>query len=252
MLPNDILQQLKEAYVSAIPGHLEEMESCILAMEEGKEYKDNFEALYRKAHSLKGSGGTYGFAIITSICHQMEDFISEALENQSSVPPQAFNNIFKYIDLLKDTQSLLLNSNDNFNDIEAELKHLKGDSLTHEINGILVGPNNMYSQICMQAFAQTNAHCTTIESGVAALQRLTHEHFDFIVTSKENVDLSGPALIAALKLNQRKDSKLKTILTTSNPSFRTCEEVKPDFIVLKDKEFSTSLLNTIEKIKKSR
>ena len=253
MSSEELLQQLKVTYISGIPAHLQEMEACILAMEDGNDYQENFEALYRKAHSLKGSGGTYGYPIITSACHQMEDFISDTLQDADNVAPHAFDNILKYIDILKDIQVLLLNKSDDFNGIEEQLRNLKGDLLPQEINGILVGPtNNMYTQFCTQVFSQANAHCTVVESGMEALQRLLHEHFDFLVTSRENVDLNGSALIAALKLNQGKGSELKTILTTSNPDLEICEAAKPDYIVLKNKSFDVSLLGTIEEIKKSR
>jgi len=252
MSTEDILLQLKETYLATLPNRIEEMEAKILAMEEGHAYRDNFESLYRNVHSLKGSGGTYGFNIITSICHQMEDYISEALSDANNIATLAFDNIFKYIDILKDTQVLLLTNSENFQGIEARLKDLKGNVQDHKINGMFVGQaNNMYSQICIQVFDEAHIHCTIVDSALGALQRSLHEHFDFIVTSKENIDLSGPALIAALKLNSRKGDKLKTIMTTSNPGHNTCEELKPDFIVLKNKSFDANLLKAIEEIKKS-
>ncbi|MDH5256731.1 MAG: Hpt domain-containing protein [Gammaproteobacteria bacterium] len=252
MSSEDILSQLKETYLSNIPNHLEEMENLILSMEKGENYQENFEALYRKAHSLKGSGGTYGFSIITSICHQMEDYIGDTMRDSTLVNKHTINNIFKYIDILKDTYTLLLNGNDDFSEIEAKLKNLKSVVFTHEINGLLVGSTkNMYEQICMKVFETCNAHCTTIDNGMGALQRLLHEHFDFIVTSRENPDLSGPALIAALKLNQRKGSRIKTILITSNSSTDTCDATKPDFIIAKDRNFDHNLSEAINKIKES-
>ena len=252
MSSEDILNQLKATYLAGIPAHLEEMEEYILAMEDGVQYQDNFEALYRKAHSLKGSGGTYGFSIITSICHQMEDYISATMQDGENVQKNAFDNIFKYIDILKDTQSLLLNNTDDFKDIENRLKLLKDNVLTQEINGLLVASsNNMYSQICKQVFEQANAHCTISESGLNALQRILHEHFDFVVTSRENPDLSGPALIAALKISQRKGDKLKTILTTSGTNEENCESIKPDYVILKNKSFGGNLAKAIEEIKNS-
>jgi len=253
MSSEDILQQLKETYLISLPNQLVEMESYILAMEDDNQYQENFEALYRKAHSLKGSGGTYGFTIITSICHQMEDYISDSLQEYNTAPPNAFDNIFKFIDILKDAHALLNNKDEDFKDIEERLRQLKGNVLPEEINGLLVGStNNMYSQICMQVFKQANAHCTVIESGVGALQRLLHEHFDFVITSRENIDLNGLALIAAFKLNQKSNHKLKTILTTSNISSHPCKEIGPDFVVLKNKSFDINLLEVIEGIKKSR
>ncbi|MDH3326118.1 MAG: Hpt domain-containing protein [Gammaproteobacteria bacterium] len=253
MSSENILAQLKETYLAGIPNHLEEMESYILSMEKGSDYQENFEALYRKAHSLKGSGGTYGFSIITSICHQMEDYISDALQDSTSVNQQAIDIIFGYIDIIKETHELLLNNTEDFSDIEDKLKKLKKSTFSQGVNGLVVDEaNNVYSQICIQVLASTKTHYTTTDSGMAALQRLLHEHFDFLITFRENTDLNGPALIAALKLNQKKGKKLKTILITSNPPTDTCNAIKSDYIVLKNKSFDANLSNAIENIKNDR
>ncbi len=250
MPAEDIIQELKKTYIAGFPSHLQEMESHILQMEKSEQYQENFEGLFRKVHSLKGSGGTYGFSIITSVCHQMEDYITDTLQTTSNVTPIAFDNIFKYIDILKDVHNSLVNDSNDFQKIEEQLKALKGEAITNVINGLFIGSSsNMYGQICMHVFEQANVHCTIVENSVDALQRSLHEHFDFVITPKENAGLTGPALIAALKLNQKKDHKLKTILTTSNADFITCEEVKPDYIVLKNKSFDVSLQDVIEEIK---
>lgn len=252
MSSEDILQQLKESYLLGIPAHLEEMENYILSLEEGRNHQKNFEALYRKAHSLKGSGGTYGYPIITSACHQMEDFISNSMQNSDDVNTQAVDTIFKYINVLKDIHSLLYNKNDNFDEIENQLKNLKGKAITEAINGIYVGSQGNLYNICTQIFSECNVHCTAVKGGVDTLQRVLHEHFDFIITSRENIDLNGLALIAAIKLNRKKDSKIKTILITSNQPPDVSEAVNPDYIILKNKSFDVSLSSVLEEIEQSR
>jgi len=251
MSHEDILQQLKEHYLQNIPTTLGEMEDAILHMEKGNCYQDNFEALYRHAHSLKGSGGTYGFSIITSACHQMEDYISTFMQNEDALTQEHVNVIFSYIDLLKDIHKLLLAKTDQFDSIENKLKALKALGVNHSVNGIYVSSErDLYSQLCEQVFNDANVNYTQIQNGIATLQRILHEHFDFIVTGRENSDLNGMALIAAIKLNQKKDSNLKTILITSNPPEATCSTTEPDYVVLKNKSFDANLLKAIESIKK--
>jgi len=246
----DILNELKEAYLSNFPSHLEEIESFVLNMEKGDDFQGNFEGLYRKVHSLKGSGGTYGFTIISSVCHQLEDFLTEAFDNQTAASKVNINIVFSYVDILKNTQELLLNESQDFTDIEQKLEDLLHSTHPDELTGIFVGdPKNVYTQMCLALFKGLNIHCSVVESGLGALQRVIHEHFDFLITSKENVDLNGLALISAIKLNNRRGSNVKTILMTSNPQLNVPKEVQPDFVAAKTKTIGEEVTNILTEIR---
>ena len=250
MSTEDLLHELKLTYLAGLPSQIEEMETCVLAMESGTDFLNNYEAMYRRAHSLKGSGGTYGITIISSICHQLEDYLSDNLENNSSATKAQSNDIFKFIDLLKDVHTSLINENNDLSEIENRLNQLQGNILQGEINCLLVGDSKgMQTQICVQVLKDASAHYAIAETGSEALQRCLHEHFDFIITPRENNDLNGLALIAAIKLNQQKTSGPKAVLITSKPPAEYCDAIKPDFVILKDKSFNENLGKTIAAIK---
>ena len=50
----------------------------ILKLEENAEDHESFEDLFRRVHSLKGIGGTHDLRIITTICHKLEDQLTDA------------------------------------------------------------------------------------------------------------------------------------------------------------------------------
>jgi len=249
----DILNELKEAYLATFPAHIDEIESLILNIEKKRgDHTENFEALYRKAHSLKGSGGTYGFNIITSICHQLEDFLSASLIEEDSVTQDKVDTVFSYTDLLKETHELLENEKTDFKEISQKLELIKKKESDHLLKGLFVGPaSQVYSKMSINLFEQLNIQCSTIDNGMTALQRLLHEHFDFLITSKENLELNGLALIAAIKLNHGKNQKIKTILITTNATNDAPPGYEPDCIILKNKDFSQNLEKTMEELRHS-
>jgi len=247
----DVLAELKESYLNNLPTQLDEMETLILQLEKKRgDYKENFESLYRKAHSLKGSAGTLGYQIVTSICHQLEDFLSSSLADEESVNQDKIDSVFSYLDLLREANSQLENKATDFIGILDKLESIKKKESDHELKGLFVGPaSQVYSQMCLSLFEQLNIQCASIENGMTALQRLLHEHFDFLITSKENLELNGLAIIAALRLNHGKNQKIKTILITTDARTDAPESCRPDYIITKNKRFSDNLQNTMEKIK---
>ncbi len=250
MSTEDILEKLRQGYVSGIPSHLEKMENHVLNIEKKQAFKENFDALYRKAHSLKGSGATYDLPIITTACHQLEDFLTDEFQTEDSVNSDTINNVFAYIDVLKNVHTSLVDGDDNFSPIENQLKQLKKQN--PKLRAILIDPpEKMYHAICLHVLKNANVHCTTTSSSLTALQRLLNENFDLLITPRENRELSGMALIAALKINKRYNVNIESIMITSNPTVELPSELAPSYTVLKGlsfaEELDTALNNIIAK-----
>jgi len=252
MSTTNILEELQQSYLSNFPSRLEEMENLVLELEKGTKFQENFEALYRNVHSIKGSGGTYGFTIISSICHQLEDFLSDELNDKNEIEQSKVNIIFAHIDLLKETHDLLMHGINKFSKIEAKLHKIKQDSSSPKLRALIIDSmNNMYGQICSQILSETDIQYSTTSSSVTAIQRLIHEQFDLLITSRENPELSGTALIAAMKLdekNKKNNFGIKFILITSNPNLDVPKELEPDYVIVKSEGFSKNLSEALDNI----
>ena len=248
----DILNDLKEAYLTNFPAQIDEMETVVINVEKNRgDFKENFDALYRRAHSLKGSGGTFGFSIITAICHQLEDFLTSSFSSEDQINKENVDTIFLYTDLLRKTHELLEREATDFSEIVQKLSSIKKNESDHELKGLFVGPaNQVYMKMCMHLFEETHIKCATIENGMIALNRLLHEHFDFLITSRENLELNGMALIAALKLNNGKNQNINTILITTTPPTNNYG-IESDYVILKNKDFSQNLEKAMSKIRSS-
>lgn len=247
MSTEDLLTKLRQSYISGIPTHLDEMENMVLNIENSHEFQENFDALYRKVHSLKGSGATYDYPIITTVCHQMEDFLTDELQHETLINKSRINTIFAYIDVLKNVHSLLIDGADNFTSVEKQLHSLKQQD--SKLRAMLIAPpEKMYKEICIQALKEANIQCTTITSVITAIQRLLYESFDILITPRENPELSGIALIAALKINKRCNVNIESIIITSNPYIDVPRKLRPSHIILKGQDFPEQLSKTLEAI----
>ena len=252
MSTTNILEELQQSYLSNLPARLEEMESLVLELEKGCKFQENFEALYRIVHSIKGSGGTYGFTIISSICHQLEDFLSDEISDKDNIEQSNVNIIFAHIDLLKETHDLLIHGNNRFSKIETKLHKIKQQTSNPKLRALIIGSmNNVYGQICSQILHDANIQYSTTTSSITAIQRLLHEQFDLLITSRENPELSGTALIAAMKLdkkNKKNNLSIKSILITSNPKLEVPKELEPDYVIVKSEYFSKKLSEALDNI----
>jgi chemotaxis protein histidine kinase CheA len=78
-----LLASMREAFLDELPERCGHFDALILSLETSPDDREAFNELYRGVHSLKGSGGTHGLSIITTICHQLENLLSETEARQA-------------------------------------------------------------------------------------------------------------------------------------------------------------------------
>jgi len=229
-----LLDELKQGYISALPGKVEEIEQYCLAMEKASAFADGYAALYRAVHSLKGSGGTYGYHVISSACHQMEDWLG-TLEKADRLEPLQANVLLEYVDVLREIVENIQRSESNFINIERHLEALKKRVSNNKLHGLVVDRSRVNARIISETLGENNVQLALTDSSITALSRLMTEKFDFVVVASQEVGaLTGSAMIAALKLSRGVSRNTKTILFTSNPNLQEPETLQPDVVIKKD------------------
>lgn len=237
MLPDDFQKKLQEHYLTSLPGILEELEFNALKLEKEHGQRETYFAIYRQAHSLKGSGGTYGYPIISTICHQFEDYLSQFEGINKTVNEDTTDQILRYIDLLKATSEKMLAGDNDFSDIENNLKQIKPSHTQTQLVGLVVDSSKSNAKMLAAQLSSPRISITQSHDGMDALHRLLHNHYDFLITSKEISTLNGLALIAATRLGSKQNKNIKAMLVTSDKSFKNNKEFQIDQIVIKDKQF---------------
>lgn len=245
---NELLSELKKGFISDMPVRLDEMESLVLAMEKGGTFQDNYESLYRHAHSLKGSAGSYGLHIITSICHALEDALNESRGNSERFLKFGIDYWLEYIDLIRLVlDDLTLGSNDlskhekQLNRLQS--KHISGGN--YQTHCLVVTSSSVYENMLTSSFTQEGIKFSFCHDGYEALGRLLTESFDILISDFEVPMLNGLALFGSLYLSDSKNKHIKSVLLTSKPDGNYTRQTDPDYVILKDKNFSENLSSAI-------
>lgn len=71
-------QQFHEAFFDEAAEHLAVMEENLLLLEENPQAQDVLNNIFRSAHSIKGSGGTFGFNEIATFTHGLENLLDQS------------------------------------------------------------------------------------------------------------------------------------------------------------------------------
>lgn len=239
-----LLLDLRNTYISDLSAQFDELEQMIFALKDKDNFTDNFQELFRKVHSMKGTAGTHGLNIITRICHQLEDQLNLVDGKVSRFSDTLFENWLKFVDLLRKALDSINSNDEKFTSIENMLETLCGNIFTGEHNVLIVEDSKYTGKLCFQALEDMPLRISIMDDGFQALELLLHSQFDMLITSMEVKTLNGIGLIAAIKMSKSPSKDLKTILLTSRDNISTSDLIKPDYILRKD----VNLIQNLHKI----
>jgi two-component system, chemotaxis family, sensor kinase CheA len=80
--------------------HLEQLNLCIVRLEEDPKDRTTVDEIFRIAHSFKGMSATMGFANIAELTHNMEDVFELLRQRSGGLPPEAIDTVFACLDAL--------------------------------------------------------------------------------------------------------------------------------------------------------
>lgn len=226
---DELLAHLQADFLGELGERIDKLEDLTMAFEKDGATRADFDALYRGVHSLKGTAGTFGFPIISAVCHAYEDYLNAGQQTS----PSHLGNCLHYIDLLRATAKKIRQGHNEFADIEASIRRLGEQHFAKPYSAMLVEPSKLTAGLCMQALAGLPIRIVQVNDGLHALSRLLSEPFDLLITSQEIKTLNGAALIAAMRLANRPGQTIKAILLTSQPG-RIDTPIPPDRIIRKD------------------
>ena len=74
-------------------------------------------------HSVKGTGGTFGFQVVTTVAHKFESLIETVKKNQKKIDSLLIDGLFKSLDLFKNLTDSIRDRKPTV-DLEQELLNL--------------------------------------------------------------------------------------------------------------------------------
>jgi CheY-like chemotaxis protein/HPt (histidine-containing phosphotransfer) domain-containing protein len=237
-----LLKQLRDEFISEFPERCYGVEEAVLAFEQGR--PGAFDDVYRKVHSLKGSGSQFGFSVVTSICHQFESFLSSGGFNTEQL---SMNYALSYVDLLKQTAEIINEDNPSTHSIEQELAELRKSSMPGRATVMLIEPSASRRKLCQGVLSQLGVRIVVQDRGMVALEQMLHEPFDLIVAARELPDLNTVAVVAALRESSGKNKNVPVILVSSN-STPIPDYLQINAVLARDAQFIPNLAKVASNI----
>jgi chemotaxis protein histidine kinase CheA len=244
-----LLEQLKATFIAELPERCSQLEALALALGNQPANLDVYEELYRKVHSLKGSGGTHGLPIISQICHQLEDYLNSQGNAGAGVASPSFTDTcLQYIDLLTSTARIAREQRPDFSPIEQALEHIHQELLQNRYSGLIVESSQVMALMCRDALADLPVELSLMDNGLAALERLLHKRFDFLITGKSLETLNGAALISALRASESINRNIKVVMLTSASKTDLPPGGRPDYLLHRDARLPENLNQTVRQL----
>ncbi|MBD3610470.1 MAG: Hpt domain-containing protein [Gammaproteobacteria bacterium] len=236
---DSLLAQLGENYFNELPEKIDEMESYILQLIQGYD-QTAFETVFRLVHSMKGSAGTYGYDILTTICHNLEDHFSNS-QNDGEVTKESAELWLKYVDLLRRTYDVIASGSNDFLFVTEELDALRRTVFAHAYRGLIVVESDLDEMMIQQTFSDYPVALSVLHNGMEALERLLTDKFDFVIASNQLPRLNGIAVLSAIKQTPTMNKHLKTVLITSKTPTGNKRSGDPDYVISRNEDFAHSL-----------
>ncbi|EQC46209.1 response regulator [Bacteriovorax sp. Seq25_V] len=244
------LKTLKNDYLVSINEDIDKLQSLFL---KSKISAEEESCIFRIIHSIKGSGATYDFYMLSTIAHQLEDFLAN--NNFKSLTEDEKDCLLKFIDILtlvindyskNDTKNFdhYLNVLSNIQQLEASKQEYYGGKI------LVVDATTTMGNLLKRTLEEKGYQCSISKNGLSAFNRLVNEKYDAVFTSLNLEILDGVSLTSALKSTSNINSNIPVavISASTNIESRFPVHSRPDYIISKDDNLIESINNTLEKI----
>lgn len=242
------VSQMRKTYLAELPEKLDRLENLLLEIEGSGAKRDAFDELYRIVHSMKGSGGTFGLHILTTICHQFEDLLSNT-DGGANFSKELIGPCLDYVDLLRMAAEQCQSGHETFPQVEEQLGVLRKQLAPKQFTILLIDNSKLSTKLYVQLLSDLPVRILAMDDGPNALMRALTEPFDLIISNYEIPVLNGTALIGAVKLSDTGSRNAKTILITSNKQLAATRNrsTDPDYSIIKDAKLAQNLVEVVKR-----
>lgn len=240
-----LMAQMRENYLRELPERFDEIETLILDMSRNA---DVLESLFRATHNLKGTAGTYGYGVISHICHGLEDRFTDYRAHGGRNVDMAVKHWLGYVDLMREAQTRLLGGNSEADDLQNALEKLRRDHEHHELRALVVVESALDQAVIRDAFSEVSVKLVNVQDGLQAMERLLMEPVDFYVLGNQLPRLNGLSIISAIRSNSGVNRQTPCILLSTSKPKMFGRKTDPDYVILRDNQFMQHLRETSQQL----
>lgn len=227
----------KEIFLSESQEYIDNINGCLVKLEENPRDLNSLNEIFRCTHTLKGMSATMGYDKIAQISHQMEDLLDELRGQKKMVTSNIIDTLFAGVDLLEQLlQEVKLNqeSKIDISPCTEALKNLLREDAPPELSAVAGPPAKDITDLSGEAELNQTESLKFKEAKDKGFNV-----FKILVTLSENCPMKeARAFLITTSLKRQGE-----IITTS-PSFETLKEGKFDrsfLIILSTKDAAESI-----------
>lgn len=189
--------------------------------------------LCREIHSLKGSGGSFGYPTITVIAHRLESYITGI----SGLDDGAIDDILAFLDRMRD---ILDGDDDDDEKTSKMVRALPVQTIDRmpEIDGpdlevLLVPSTPIIGRAVEGEFKLQGCRVTMIKNPLEAFAMAIHTRPDVVVASAISKDISGADLAAAFRAMKATQNITFALLTSFPRSHPELKDLPAEIVLLR-------------------
>jgi two-component system chemotaxis sensor kinase CheA len=96
------MSQFYQVFFEEAQEHLDSMESLLLELDISDPDDEQLNAIFRAAHSIKGSAGTFGFTDLAEVTHVLENLLDRIRKGELALRPEMIDAFLAAGDILKE------------------------------------------------------------------------------------------------------------------------------------------------------
>jgi two-component system chemotaxis sensor kinase CheA len=182
---------------------LSSMEDSLIALQDGSTSKEDIDAVFRTAHTIKGNSGMFNFDLVISFTHVAENLLTEIRDG--------------HIELSEDMISLLLESKDHLtNLIEFSISADDGDELSEENKNIHEDLLEKLKAFISNPIAESSEQKKESNQNEDDTKKENSEAWHISIEFDKSFFTSGMDIISILKYFHDIGDVISTISITSN------------------------------------
>jgi len=246
----DYMAQITASFMASASERLDELDAVIDQLYNGRGDRGAMVVkLYHDIHSMKGNAGTFGFPLVSIICHRLEDYMesSRRLEQNEWLEVQKFFDEMRAIiesgkDPKKERGEAILAA---LPSAAASGSREKTAVAPLDVKVLLVLTSGVVRRALGTALSARGVDVVFVDNPLAALDLSLALKPDYVVSAQELSHFSGSELAGVLSvLNQTKH--VKFALLTSKENLLSGKEKSAAIVIRNDRDAPAKVIKWLE------
>lgn len=230
-------QQLRQEFTEEATTRLDTIQQCIDGLVDGSvDPREGLNDVRRNAHAIKGTSGTYGFPLVSTIAHRLEDY----LDGESGLDASISQGIETFIDTIRGIidsgrEPTGKNAEELLRGLPVKQPSPEMDITVLDVEVLLGTPSRTSARMVRDVLQNCGYRVVRAETGIDCFTLAMRSRPDAIVLALTLEEVSGAELVQAFKAMPSMQGVPMAILTSFQPGHPQLAELPEDTTIVRTK-----------------